>query len=390
MAFSKDILVGIFLFALAGLGYIYVGYPLLVALFARHRCRQQPAETPPTESWQGRISVIVVGYNEASRLIAKLDCILASDNSSQIVEVIVASDGSDDNTVDLIGAYLDPRVQLIHFEERRGKPAVLNDVVRMAKGEVVVLTDARQHLDPQSIPRLVNRFVDPEIGVVSGELMFRAEGSDSVAARGMGAYWHYEKFLRKCESGFRGVPGATGAFYALRHHLFRPIPENTLLDDVVIPMQAIEQGGRCILEPGAYAWDRPSQSSQQESVRKRRTIAGAAQLIINQPRWLLPWRNPLWWEFVSHKLTRLLSPLLLAILLAVNVTLLPSLWFAMILAVQVGFYAAALVGWGLQSAGRRASLFGTCLMFVSLNVTTVFALLDAFRGRFRATWQRTA
>jgi cellulose synthase/poly-beta-1,6-N-acetylglucosamine synthase-like glycosyltransferase len=261
---------------------------------------------------------------------------------------------------------------------------------------VVVLTDARQPLDPAALSRLTASFADPSVGVVSGELMFRTSESDTAAARGMGAYWTYEKFIRKSESLFRGVPGATGALYALRRELFRPIPEETLLDDVVIPMQAVEQGRRCLLEPGAIAWDVPSQSTAQESIRKRRTIAGAAQLILRQPRWLLPWRNPLWWEYVSHKLARLASPLLLVLLLGTNVLLvagkasLSPVVYQTLLGAQGVLYLAALCGWGLSRLGRRAPLLGTALMFVALNLTTVLALWDALRGRFRAAWQRAS
>ena len=186
------------------------------------------------------------------------------------------------------------------------------------------------------------------------------------------------------------MPGATGALYAIRQSLFRPIPEQTLLDDVVIPMQAIELGYRCLIEPGAIAYDTPSQSTQQESVRKRRTIAGAAQLIINQPRWLLPWKNPIWIEFISHKIARLCSPALLLLAAGTNIALAGQPLYCFMLTLQFCFYTAAGVGYLFQQQGKKSSLFGLPLMFVSLNTTTTGALWDALRGRFRATWQRSA
>jgi len=377
--------------SLAGVAYIYAGYPLMVWLLGR-LCRRGAARG----DWTGPISVVVVACNEARRLGPKLDSIFRATAADRIAEVLIGSDGSDDDTPAVVAAYPDPRVRLVPFAERRGKPAVLNDVVPLCRSELVILTDARQALDPEGIARLAACFADPGIGVVSGELMFRTDDRDTSAARGMGAYWAYEKLIRKSESRFRGVPGATGAFYALRRELFRPIPPETLLDDVVIPMQAVEQGMRCLLEPGAIAWDTPSQSAEQESIRKRRTIAGAAQLIVNQPRWLLPWRNPIWWEFVSHKLARLASPLLLLLALAVNVGLtcqpgrLPAAGYGALLGAQCIFYGLALIAWGLARTGRRAPLLGTVLMFVALNVTTLLALWDAARGRFHAAWRRSA
>lgn len=380
-----------FWLSLAGVGYIYAGYPLAVWTLGRLKDR-----SPCRGEWTGPLSIVVAACNEAHRLPAKLDSLFASDAADRIREVLIGSDGSDDDTPRVVASYPDRRVRLFSFTRRRGKAAVLNDLVPQCQSDVVVLTDARQLLEPTALSRLTANFADPSVGVVSGELMFRTSQTDTAAARGMGAYWTYEKIIRKSESRFRGVPGATGALYAIRRELFRPIPEETLLDDVVIPMQAVEQGARCLLEPGAIAWDVPSQSTAQESIRKRRTIAGAAQLIVRQPRWLLPWRNPLWWEYVSHKLARLASPLLLVVLLATNALLLasetglPPVVYVALLAAQAVLYLAALTGWGLSRLGHRAPLVGTALMFVALNLTTVLALWDAVRGRFRAAWQRAA
>ena len=375
----------LFWLSLALLAYIYAGYPLLIWMLGRVR----PAAVLKAP-FTGQLSVVIVGYNEASRLVRKLDSVLASDCASQIEEILIGSDGSDDNTVEIVAAYGDPRVRLVTFAERRGKPAVLNDLVPQCRTELVVLTDARQAVEPSALSRLAACFADNRVGVVSGELVLRADDSDSPAAEGIGAYWKYEKFIRKSESRFRSVPGATGALYAIRKSLFRPIPAQTLLDDVVIPMQAVEQGYRCLIEAGAIAYDTPSQSTQQESVRKRRTIAGAAQLVINQPRWLLPWKNPIWIEFVSHKLARLCSPGLLVVAAVTNVALARQPLYRVLLILQFGFYTAAVIGFVLQQRGKKSSLFGLPLMFVSLNTTTTGALWDALRGRFRATWQRTA
>lgn len=375
--------------SLAGVAYIYAGYPLLVA--ALGRLRPLAVERRP---WEGDVSVVVVACNEAHRLPAKLDSIFASHGAERIVEVLVGSDGSDDETVTVLAGYPDPRVQCVHFDTRRGKPAVLNDLIPRCRSELVILTDARQALAPDGIDRLAANFADPEVGVVSGELKFRESSSPTAAAVGMGVYWRYEKFIRGAESKFRGVPGASGAFYAIRRSLCSPLPEQTLLDDVVIPMQAVAQGYRCLLEEGAIAWDVPSQSVGQEAVRKRRTIAGCAQLVINQPQWLLPWRNPIWWEFVSHKLARLASPWLLALALGMNLWLAcnatSSPAYRVLLALQVAFYLLAALAWVLHRSGKRVALLGPVLMFVSLNVTTLAALWDACRGRFRATWQRTS
>ncbi len=374
----------IFWLSILGVAYIFVGYPLLV--FALSRLR--PLRTKKAVNVEP-VSVVIVGFNEAVRLPAKIASVLASDDAQLIRELIVASDGSTDDTTSVINALNDPRIRLISFADRRGKPSVLNDVLPQCQSDLVVLMDARQEVDRAAIKELAANFADPTVGVVSGELVFRSEGDVSTVSKGIGIYWRYEKFIRKCEGRFRSVPGATGAIYALRRSLFRPIPPQTILDDVVIPMQAVTAGYRCLFEPLAIAFDQPSDSTAKESIRKRRTIAGAAQLIVNHPAWLLPWRNPIWFEFVSHKLMRLVSPLLLLVAATANLLLSSHPIYVVLLMWHAAFYASALIGWSFQRAGQRSVLFGAQLMFVALNATTVAALLDALRGRFRATWQRT-
>lgn len=374
----------VFWLSAAGLIYIYVGYPLLVCAAASLR----PARVEHGHC-QERLSVVIAAFNEGSRIQDKLDSLFACHGGERIAEVYVGSDGSTDRTGEVVANYGDPRVKLVEFADRRGKPAVLNELVPRCRSPIVILTDARQALAADALDQLVGRFAETRIGVVSGELVFRSSQETTAASEGTGAYWRYEKSLRRAESCFRSVPGATGALYAIRAELFRPIPENTLLDDVVIPMQAIEQGYRCVLETGAIAWDSPSQSLNQEAARKRRTIAGCAQLVVNQPRWLLPWRNPIWWEFVSHKLARLSSPVLMILLLVANLVLVSTPGFGAVLIAQLGFYIVAAVGFLMQRCGR-ARWLSVAVMFVSLNVTTLVALWDAARGRYQSAWRKTA
>ncbi|MBC8114899.1 MAG: glycosyltransferase family 2 protein [Candidatus Saccharimonas sp.] len=374
----------LFWLSVFGLGYIFAGYPLVVWWQSRSGWSMRVKQ-----SIERPVSIVIVAHNEARTLPKKVLSLLASTRSEWIREILIGSDGSTDDTALVLSTIADPRVKLFSFASRRGKPAVLNELVPQCQSEFVLLADARQEFAPDCIERLLENFTDPTVGVVSGELVLRATEGASTAAQGIGFYWKYEKFIRRCESLWRGVPGATGACYAIRKSLFRPIPEQTILDDVVIPMQAVTRGYRCVFEPAARVFDEPSQSSGQESVRKRRTIAGAAQLVRLFPEWLSPAHNPLWFEYVSHKLMRLLAPLLMVLALATNLMLLnsPAYWF--LLNVQAVFYVSAAIGWLFQRQGRRSSLFGPSLMFVTLNLTTTLALWDAFRAKYRVTWQKT-
>ena len=139
----------LFWLSLVLLAYIYAGYPLLVWLLGRVR-----PFTLKREPYTGRMSVVIAGYNEGGRLARKLDSLFASDCQQQIDEVLIGSDGSDDNTAEVIASYGDPRVRLVTFTERRGKPAVLNDLVPQCRTELVMLMDARQALEPTALSRL--------------------------------------------------------------------------------------------------------------------------------------------------------------------------------------------------------------------------------------------
>lgn len=374
----------VFWLSAVGLAYIYAGYPSLAWLLAR--LRPKPVRKSP---FTGTFSVVIVASNEAATLPGKLLSLLGSNAASQMAEIIVASDGSSDGTPEACLRAGDSRIRVIEFTERRGKAAVLNDAVPEARSDVVVLTDARQELHPDALSRLLACFADPEVGAVSGELVFRRKDTDTAAARGIDFYWNYEKLIRESESRFASVPGATGAFYAVRKSLFRPIPADSLLDDVVIPMQIVVEGHRCVFEGGALAYDDPSQSPAQEAVRKRRTIAGVAQLVSHRPAWLIPWRNPIWFQYVSHKLLRLLSPFFLVGALVSNGVLLAARPYAVLGVLQALFYAAAIAGWMLRGSNRAKGILAAPLTFVALNAATLVALCDAARGRHRAAWERS-
>ena len=366
----------IFWLSFWGLFYIYLGYPLWVWWMAKLRPR--PVRKAP---YTGTFSVVIAAYNEAGNLPKKIANLLASESVGQLSEIVIGSDGSDDGTVQRVKAVQDERIRLVEFPSRRGKAAVLNDLVPQCRADVVVLTDARQEIAPGALAELLANFSDEEVGVVSGELVFRGENVTG-ASKGIGFYWRYEKFIRRNESRFGSVPGATGALYAIRRKLFRPIHPETLLDDVAIPMQAAMQGSRCTFEERAIVFDWPSRSVKEENIRKRRTIAGNAQLILFYPAWLLPGRNPVWFQYVSHKVCRLVSPLCLIAALVACLPLSRNPLYEALFVGQVLFYAIALVG--VYTSVRWCN---AAAVFVSLNLTTIRALLDAATGRFDVKWK---
>ena len=255
------------------------------------------------------------------------------------------------------------------FREWRGKPAVLNALVLGSTAEIVLFADARQRFDPNVLRMLVAHFADPTVGAVSGELMLTTEGTGTSIGRGTSFYWRYEKFIRLHEGRAASTVGATGAIYAIRRALFTPIPHDTILDDVLIPLRIVRQGYSVQFEPEAKAFDAVSTSAHQEYVRKLRTIAGTFQLFVRQPWLLNPFQNSLWFETISHKGLRLALPALHAMVFVANLALLDSAIYVVALTAQMGFYAAALAGHMFRHASRRPIVltvpYAMCLMIWS-------------------------
>jgi cellulose synthase/poly-beta-1,6-N-acetylglucosamine synthase-like glycosyltransferase len=360
--------------------YVYAGYPFLIwlrGLIGRKTVRRSPIE--PT------VTVLVVAHNEEDRVHRRLENLLALDYPPDKMTIVLASDGSTDRTVVRARAYEDRGVTVSAADTRRGKPAVLNDVVPSVAGEIVVLADARQTFEPGALRALVANFADPAVGAVSGELIV-ASNSTTIGA-GASFYWRYETFIRRNESLAKSTVGATGAIYAVRRELFERIPEDTILDDVLIPVRIVRRGFRVLFEPGARAYDAASTSARQEFVRKVRTIAGTFQLFARE-RWLLaPWRNPIWFETMSHKGLRLLTPLLHGIALGTNAALLDVPAYRWMLGAQLLFYLAAgggyLYGRPLPTVWLRVP-YTMCLMIWA----TIVGFLYFVTRRQQVTWER--
>ena len=375
----------IFWTALLLLAYVYLGYPALAGL--RARLRPRPPRTAPIEP---TVSIIVVAHNEAPRIAQRIENLLALDYPPERLEILIGSDGSTDATVGIAGNYAAAGVRVCAFKERRGKAAVINDVVPQVRGEIVVFADARQRFEAGSLRALVANFADPSVGAASGELMLATSTGTATAARGAAFYWRYEKFIRAAEGRVDSTIGATGAIYAIRTALFEPIPHDTILDDVVIPVRIVRKGYRVLFEPLARAFDVASETGRQEFMRKARTNAGTFQLFARE-RWLLnPWRNRLWFATISHKGLRLTLPLLHALALVSNVALAWQLGvgaWELLLAGQVAFYAAAVTGHLLGQSRRRSVVFSVPCAIGLLSWAAVVGFARFLTNGQQVTWE---
>jgi cellulose synthase/poly-beta-1,6-N-acetylglucosamine synthase-like glycosyltransferase len=365
------------------LAYTYLGYPLLI--WAWSSVRRRPLGRRDHEP---TVTVVVVAQNEAARIHERIENLLSLDYPPGHLEVLLASDGSSDGTDEQARSYEGRDLRVFAFGMRRGKPAVLNELVPQAHGDIVVLADARQRFARGALRALVAAFADTSVGAVSGELFLTEDGGGTTVEEGVGFYWRYEKSVRRNESRLDSTVGATGAIYAIRRELFEPIPEDTLLDDVLIPMKIARRGYRAVFEPAAQAHDRAAASAAEEFSRKVRTIAGNFQLFFRNP-WLLdPRHNRLWFQTFSHKVLRLLTPVLLGVTLVANLLLRGSAFYVWTLVGQATFYAAAVSGGAFRNRRGKVTLLGTPYLICLLSWATVVAFLRFVTGRQPVTWER--
>jgi cellulose synthase/poly-beta-1,6-N-acetylglucosamine synthase-like glycosyltransferase len=367
------------------IAYVYVGYPVLLGTWAAVAGRTTDRGRSRKRATTGRdgaglpgVSVVIAARNEAPRLPARVENLLASDYPMDRMQIIIASDGSTDGSAEAMAAYRS-RVELLLLPPS-GKAAALNAAVAHARNPILVFADARQRFAPDAVRRLVARFDDPRIGAVSGELVLDCEdgradaavaraasGSDadgrdrsgggeaSTIGDGVGAYWKYEKWLRRREAIVGSTLGVTGAIYAMRRWLWQPLPPDTILDDVLGPMRLVLRGYRVAFEGQAKAFDATARDASAELRRKVRTLAGNFQLLVQEPRLLLPGVNPVWVQFMSHKVGRLIVPYaLVALYVASGALALESWFYAAAFAAQSVFYGLALYGAVLDRRGQRA------------------------------------
>ncbi|WP_372760736.1 glycosyltransferase, partial [Litorivivens sp.] len=212
----------ILVIASALLAYTYIGYPVLLTLLPKKGVRDVARHrfTPS-------VTVLVVAHNEAHCIDRKIEDILNLEYDNKNLQIVIGSDGSTDATEAIATRYRDFGVQVVNFSVNRGKPAVINELIPTFTSDIVVLMDSRQSVAKDALQKLVNEFIDPEVGAVSGELMLTSQTADTPALDGVGFYWRYEKYIRLNESRLDSSVGVTGAFYAFRRELFNPIPEST-------------------------------------------------------------------------------------------------------------------------------------------------------------------
>src|SRR5580658_7206072 len=298
--------------SLTFLFYVHFGYPLL--LDAWRRVAGRPVKKG---FWEPTVSILIAVHNERNAIQAKLLNCLQLDYPDDKLQIVVALDAPTDGTDTIVAGFDCAMLSVVKLEQHKGKAGALNHALVAARGEILVFADARQSFEHSALRELVANFHDPEVGCASGELILLDE-NDREASDGMGIYWRYEKWMRARESQIHSMLGATGAIYAIRRELYTPMRQDTILDDMAVPMNIVLGGHRAVFDGAAHAYDHVSASPEIEYGRKVRTLMGNYQILARMPGLLSPIHNPVWLQFMSHKVARLLVPYALVVLFVAN------------------------------------------------------------------------
>ena len=360
--------------------HTYVGYPLLLMVWGMGK-----SATPVRVYANPKVTIVIAAWNEARHIAARIDNCLQQIYPSEMLEIVVVSDGSTDETSSIVRSFASKGVSLVELETRMGKAVALNVGVAAAHGEIVVFADARQSFSPTAVRELVANFADALVGAVSGELILESN-SAGPTAEGVGLYWTIEKWIRQKEAAIDSIVGATGAIYAIRRDLFEALPPGTILDDLLTPMRIVMQGYRVVFEGRALAFDRVAHDYSSEFKRKVRTLAGNYQAISFCPRLMKPWANRIFLQFVSHKVFRLIAPIALVGLFVTNAVHLGG-WFTIFMALQITGYSLAIVGWWLNRVGVRERLTGAAFTFCLLNYASLMGAVQFLKAEV-VQWEK--
>jgi cellulose synthase/poly-beta-1,6-N-acetylglucosamine synthase-like glycosyltransferase len=360
--------------------YVFAGYPLILMVLLLFR-RIQPRRNQDSVPF---VSVLISARNEERDIAWKIAETLDLDYPADRLELLVASDASEDRTDDILAGIRDPRLKWLRMRRRGGKGRALNKLVQRARGELLFFTDANAHVEKRSLRRMARHFQDERVGCVTGDSHSISEIEHAAISDGASVYWGYESYLRRLESGIGSVLVCDGAIFCMRRKLYTPLAPD-LANDLELPMRIGELGYWILHEPQAVVWEHDTSSPSEEANRRRRICAQGALGMWKLGHTIHGIRG---WQFLTHKVLRWLTLIPLGLVLVGTLFLVDNPVFAGMLALQAIFYLCAATVWLLNRSGRRAGRLFSVPFYVLLGAWgTLCGVLDACRGRRFDIWE---
>jgi cellulose synthase/poly-beta-1,6-N-acetylglucosamine synthase-like glycosyltransferase len=359
--------------------YPFVIYPVVLARLARRRAAAADREPDTLPS----IAMLICALNEEKIIGAKMENCLELDYPREKIRITVVSDGSTDRTAEIVRGYGAAGVRLIERAERRGKVVNLNQAAPGLDAEILVFSDANVLYAPEAVRALVARFRDPSVGCVSGKVVLT--GTTEPLQASEQNYYSVEWGLQENASQLYSMAGADGAMYAVRKELFRPCPNDTIIEDFIGPIGIVRQGRRVVFEPSAVGWEKGPASLMEEFRRKVRIAAGAAQGLRRGNAW--PRGAPLrfWFIFLSHKFLRWISPLVGLAILAWAAASAQSVLSRIVLA---GFVLLAGASMLRLLTGWSHALLDAPFYFLFGQCALLTGLAKGFLGKQSVLWKK--
>jgi cellulose synthase/poly-beta-1,6-N-acetylglucosamine synthase-like glycosyltransferase len=375
--------------------YTYFGYPILIALLARLK----PA-VPLRLDEIPMVTFLIAAYNEEAVIAEKLENTLKLDYPREMFQIIVAADGSSDRTPDIVRDFLARGIELSYIPERNGKMAAIVRAMSLAQGEIIVFSDANNMYDPQAIKALVAPFCEKNVGATNGAKLIIEDGRNLSSAEGL--YWKYESAIKQNETRFSTCTSSVGEIMAIRKELFQTPEKNIINDDRYMVFDLIKRGYRVVYTPAARSYEFVSKTAQDEIDRRSRMTAGAYQTMAMSTR-LLPFNRPVvLWQILSHKYFRTYVPFAMLIAFFANLALViwparqpgpalftlayPIAWI--FFALQVAFYALAILGNLVPFSGKIGKLLYIPVFLVNSNIAALLGLYSFLTNKRQHLWKR--
>lgn len=368
--------------SLATLGYVYLGFFLLLVLLSKFFSRPvQQKNIYPS------VSIVISAYNEENHILQKLDNCYELDYPKELIEIIVVSDGSTDKTNALLMKVSDPAIKVYCLPEQKGKAYCQNLGVSKSKNEVLFFTDATIMHPPNALKILLKNLHDPSVGCVTGKPVFRRD--EGLTSKGLGKRDTYELHLRKMLGQVNSLFGAQDCIYVIPRSLYCPVRED-LDSGFVGPLKVLEKGYRTVYEPEALAYvERPVPNLTSEFIRRSRIVLRGMRGLLHMRQLMNPFRHGfLAVALISTRFLRWLTPVFLLLLFGSNLFLLESAFYTGMFFIQVGFYGTALLAFFLDQKGYKPGfVFAIPLYFCMIAGSALVGLTRLLNGETGQVWQ---
>lgn len=367
--------------------YAYLGYGILIWVLVKIKA-VFTKKVPHNYNFLPEVTILVAAYNEQDCIEDKIKNSLAIDYPKDKLKIAFVTDGSTDNTAEIISQYAD--IQLFHKVGRSGKMAAINRVMPLISTPITIFSDANAMLNTESVREIVKHFSDQKVGVVAGEKRI-VKSTGKTTEVGEGIYWKYESSLKKLDSELYSAVGAAGELYAIRTELFEELESDTLLDDFVLSLKICQNGYVTAYEPNAYATETASLNSAEELKRKIRICAGGFQSTFRLTGLLNPFKNgTLTFQYISHRLLRwIVVPFALVFLVVINAVLIEqNLFYQFSFIAQILFYSMAVLGFYYEKMGKKVKILYVPYYFSMMNYSALAGFKRFLNNQQNVVWEK--